>query len=408
MNIIIITAVLPWRLNSGGAQAIFNLVDQQRKKHNITMIFPEDRFNLMSNARELQEIWPDVDIRPYPIYRQMLSPKFLKEKSIRAAKLHLIPNNMRFKVERVFKPYGIYYSFDFLRFVRKIIQEKRPDIIQVELFPYIKMVDYLPKDVKKIFIHHEIRFMRNERLKLNLQLTPKENKWLEKLKQEEIETLNKYDAVLTVTKTDADYLKAAGVNTHVEFSHITINTPILPFKPWNGRLSFVGGYGHIPNMEAIDWFTAKVIPFFRKKIPLDIIGTGWPDKYDNQEQGVHLKGFVAELAPAIHGSIMVVPILTGSGMRMKILEAMAMSMPIVTTTVGVEGIPLKHGESCLIADSPEDFAKAIEWLSSDPALCERMGFTANQLFVESYSPEVLAEMRNNIYQKIVGSPDLHH
>jgi glycosyltransferase involved in cell wall biosynthesis len=207
-----------------------------------------------------------------------------------------------------------------------------------------------------------------------------------------------------VTKTDADYLKAAGVNTYVESSPITINTPILPFKPWNGRLSFVGGYGHWPNMEAIDWFVDKVTPCFKTKIPLDIIGTGWPAKYDNHEKGVYLKGFVQELASTVHGSIMIVPILTGSGMRMKILEAMAMSMPIVTTTVGVEGIPLKHGESCIIADSPEDFAKAIERLSSDTSLCKQMGTNANQLFVKAYSPEVLAELRNSIYRQIVASP----
>lgn len=97
---------------------------------------------------------------------------------------------------------------------------------------------------------------------------------------------------------------------------------------------------------------------------------------------------------------MIVPILSGSGMRMKILEAMAMSLPIVTTTVGVEGIKLTHNESCIIADTPEEFSNAIREIASNPELHRRLGVKANEVFRQHYSVEKLSSVRNDIYKAL--------
>lgn len=94
---------------------------------------------------------------------------------------------------------------------------------------------------------------------------------------------------------------------------------------------------------------------------------------------------------------MVVPILSGSGMRMKILEAAANSVPIITTTVGVEGLDFEDGVSCLIADTPQDFARAIDSLVNDRALCRRLGENANNVFRFKYTAEILAQVRNELY-----------
>jgi glycosyltransferase involved in cell wall biosynthesis len=110
-------------------------------------------------------------------------------------------------------------------------------------------------------------------------------------------------------------------------------------------------------------------------------------------------GFVPNLPEAIHGSIMIVPILSGSGMRMKIIEAMALSMPIITTSVGVEGIKLIDKESCLIADEPKDFAEAINYLVSHPEICQSLGERANNVFRQYYSIEVLSGIRNKVYSQ---------
>ena len=84
-------------------------------------------------------------------------------------------------------------------------------------------------------------------------------------------------------------------------------------------------------------------------------------------------------------------------MRMKILEAAAMSLPIITTTVGVEGLYFKHQESCIIADTPEEFVSAIKLLSENPELRKKIGTNACKVYSEKYSKQALAKLRDSIY-----------
>ena len=395
MNITIITCVLPWRLNSGGAQAQFNMIDRLRKKHHITIIFPEDSQNKMAYAKELQQKWPDVKLKPYRIWRQMLYPRFLKDKAERAFKLIFTPNDERFKVQRALKHYGIYPSYGFMQFVNKTIKEEKTDIVQVEFYPCLWLVRELPQDVRKVFIHHELRYKKNERTVMAYHPTEAELKWMDDLKREELEDLDRYDTIVTLTQQDKDYLLQEGVKKPIMVSPAAINSEMTPFVPWNSRLAFVGSYMHHPNLEGIDWYRNEVMPLLHDAPLLEIIGKGWPDKYSGER--VKLLGFVENLHDAISGSIMIVPILSGSGMRMKILEAAAMSMPIVTTTVGVEGLKFIHGKSCIIADSPKDFATAIEKLAQDKEMCQMIGEEANKVFKENYSKDILAEVRNQVY-----------
>ena len=395
MNIIIITCVLPWRLNSGGAQAQFNMIDHLRKKHNITIIFPEDSQNKMVYAKELQQIWPDVKLRPYRIWKQMLYPRFLKDKAERALKLAFTPESERFKVQRALKHYGIYPSNGFMHFVNNIIKEEHADIVQVEFYPCLWLIRGLPDNVRKIFIHHELRYIKNERTIMAYHPTEKELKWMYELKQEELDDLNRYDTVVTLTQQDKDYLQRDGVCKPIYVSPAAINTEISPFCPWNHRLAFVGSFLHQPNVEGIDWYMNEVLPLLQKAPLLEIIGKGWPTKYKTKD--INTLGFVDDLHEVTSGSIMIVPILSGSGMRMKILEAAAMSMPIITTTVGVEGLNFKHGDSCIIADSPHEFASAIKQLSENEDICRKLGEQANKVFRENYSKDILAEVRNKVY-----------
>ncbi len=398
MNITIITEVLPWPLNTGGAQAQFNMIDSLRHQNHFTIICIENSMNKIESMNELQAMWPEVKIVMYPLWRQLLYPKFLKDKIERALKLKFTPDDTRFKVQRILKPYGIWYSKDFVNFVNEIIDRESTDVIQVEFFACLHMVNYLPTSIRKIFIHHELRYIRNERQTSSFQLTVLEEEQLKQTKRQEIEDLQKYDAIVTLTQKDKDFLKSEGVMVPIYVSPAAVQTTSLPYQKWNGKLSFVGGYVHGPNKEGLDWYIEHVIPLLGDNAPmLDIVGKGWPEKYSHSK--INIIGFVPNLPEAIHGSIMIVPILSGSGMRMKIIEAMALSMPIITTSVGVEGIKLIDKESCLIADEPKDFAEAINYLVTHPEKCQSLGERANNVFRQYYSIEVLSGIRNKVYSQ---------
>ena len=402
MNITIITPFLPYPLNSGGAQGQYNVIDQLRSRHHISIIFPINGKNRKEAMEKLKALWPEVSFFPYSYYRQLRHWPFLRDKMVRALKLKLIPHSERFKVERALKPYGFYFSQDFVTFVNQIARQQEAELIQVDFYPYIHLINYLHGDSKKVFIQHEIRYIRNERLLSTLTLTDKEIALCEQTKQTEIDDMNKYDAVVTVTDIDKDLLKKDGVKTPIYTSPSAVNSPVRPYQEWNGNLSFVGGYSHIPNQEGIEWFIKNVLPLLHTDAfnSFNIIGGGWSVSNYTTSPKLAFKGFVEDLADAVSGSIMVVPILTGSGMRMKILEAAALGSPIVTTSVGVEGINLTNGDSCLIADTPEEFAKAIIELINSEELRTRLTKRAQSIYLENYSVKALTDLRDNIYHQI--------
>lgn len=403
MNILILTPYLPYPLNSGGAQGVFNMIENLRRKHSYTMVISQGSGYSRENVDTLRKLWPEVDIIYYPLWQQMLYPPFVYERSRRVLQKKLTPDSRRLAVEMAVRPYGEWFSSHHVAFVKKIIKEKKIDLVQVEFYECLPWSNYLPFDVKKIFIHHELGFVRKARLLKEIMLTEKEKLQLESSKQKELADLERYDAVVTVTSTDKTILEHEGLKTPIYVSTSAINTPSFTYSVNPGQLTFVGGYGHLPNKEGIDWFIAQVSPLLRNEhLSLSLIGKSWPESYTySSGVAINLRGFVEQLSDVALGTIMVVPILSGSGMRMKILEAAAMSLPIVTTTVGVEGLDFTEGESCLVADSPEDFARAIKRLCQDMELRRKLGENANNVFQEKYHPAVLADVRDQIYDHVM-------
>ncbi len=401
MNITIITPFLPFPLNSGGAQAQFNIINELRTAHNIMIICPENGKNKQRYFKQLQARWPEVHIVRYPYFRQLIHLPFLKDKTIRAYKLKTRPNDERFQVERALKPYGFYLSRDFVNFVNSHIRQHQTHLVEVNFYPYLNIVRSLPSDVKTLFVQHEIRYIRNKRLLEPLKLTENEKTYFEEIKQEEIKYLNLYDKIISLTQTDKDIMHSDGVTVPIAVSPAAVNTPILPHQSWNGKITFIGGYSHIPNQEGMNWFITHVLPSIRTDCikSIDVVGAGWPQHYNTLNPKLHFLGFVEKLEDAISGSLLIVPILTGSGMRMKILDAAAMGVPFITTSVGVEGLDFRHNESCVIADSAIDFAEAINQLITNADKMLRLACTAQNIFKEKYSVEALSNIRNSIYQQ---------
>ena len=410
MKVVIASIVLPYPLTSGGAQGGYNMVEELRRDNDITLIFPENAGNTLSAMRELQRLWPEVDLRPYTYGRQMRYPRFVFDKAVRAFNLQFRAGSRSFQVHRLLDHYGYYMTRDFSRFVGRIIDEKQPDLVQVEFYPYLKVADFLPEGIHKVFVHHELRRVRNERFLAGLHLTRREQRLRDFIAREEVEDLNKYDAVIALTDTDRDTLQRQGVTVPLHVSPLAISTPTIRPQRWNGRLLFVGGYEHTPNQEGLRWLLSEVLPridWSRNGMAkgLDLVGKGWSEEWvakaNRSQLKVNIMGFVEHLEDVGRGSIMVVPILSGSGMRMKILEGAALATPIVTTTVGVEGIGLADGQSCLIADTPQSFANALIRMMSDSDLRLQLCTAAQEVYEGHYSRLALSRGRQLIWDQII-------
>jgi glycosyltransferase involved in cell wall biosynthesis len=147
-----------------------------------------------------------------------------------------------------------------------------------------------------------------------------------------------------------------------------------------------------PNVEGVMWFGREIFPQVHAREPdtrFLVIGARPPvevQALQSDNSGVEVTGYVDDLAPYLHRSaVLVVPLHSGSGMRVKILEAFARGIPVVSTTIGVEGIEARPGEHLLVADTPREFALAVLDTLRDRESALRRAAAARALVEERYS-----------------------
>jgi glycosyltransferase involved in cell wall biosynthesis len=139
----------------------------------------------------------------------------------------------------------------------------------------------------------------------------------------------------------------------------------LPTEP-SPTLVLTAGFGYVPNLEGLQWFLRDVFPLVQQKVPeVSFLFAGSCAAAAAHvcaplPKGVRYVSDPADIRPAFEcGWVYVVPLLSGGGSRLKILEAMAMQVPVVSTTLGAEGIPYRSGQDLLLADGAEEFANAV-------------------------------------------------
>lgn len=157
------------------------------------------------------------------------------------------------------------------------------------------------------------------------------------------------------------------------------------------RLVFTGNMESVPNADAARWFCEEILD----RVPearLDIVGQNpTPEVLALAGPRATVHGAVPDVRPYVAaGGLFVVPLRIGSGTRLKILEAMAMGRPVVSTRVGAEGLGLQHGEEALLADTPQDFADAVRALMADEGLRARLAERGRRLVEERFAWRVLA------------------
>jgi polysaccharide biosynthesis protein PslH len=200
----------------------------------------------------------------------------------------------------------------------------------------------------------------------------------------EARTCLAFDQVVTVTQDDRDCLLQLYRNgrrpNFAAVIPICIDPEAVPAgtrQAAGPELLFVGGMHWPPNADGVTWFADEVLPLVRKGLPnarFTAVGKQPPRRPGAAPlAGLHLSGYVAELQPFWERSAaFVVPLRAGGGMRVKILDAWARGLPVVSTTIGAEGLAWAHGENLLIADTAADFAAAVTRVLTNPDLAARL------------------------------------
>lgn len=292
------------------------------------------------------------------------------------------------------------------------------DVVQLEtlyLAPYIDIIKAHSNALVTMRAHN-IEFEIWERISNNTTFLPK--KWYlkyltSKLKKFELDKLNEYDYLISVSERDLNKFKDLGYKNGAISSPIGLdlrNYTKIGKNSQNKRdLCFIGALDWRPNLEGLLWFLQNVWPLVSEKYPdlkLHVAGRNTPiEILQLKMKNVVIHGEVEDAVGFINNyGIMVVPLFSGSGMRVKILEGMALSKIVITTTLGMEGIDAKDGDQLLIADDPQAFLSKIDDIQSGKINAEVMGQHALDFVKEYYDHANNAKKLIDKYKHLKESP----
>jgi GT2 family glycosyltransferase len=217
------------------------------------------------------------------------------------------------------------------------------------------------------------------------------------LKEKELHVMKSTEATILLNKSEVDLIKELAPSVK------TFMLPLTQEVPGSRRsfadrkdMVFIGGFRHLPNVDAVKYFCSEVMPLVRTKLPgvrFVVVGSHVPDElHEYASEDVEIRGFVANLADVFdYCRISVAPLRFGAGMKGKIVTSLTYGVPCVTTTIGSEGMGLTNGENVLLAEDPASYAQAIVDVYSCEATWNKLSTAGIEFAQQNFSPEVVEQ-----------------
>jgi glycosyltransferase involved in cell wall biosynthesis len=286
-------------------------------------------------------------------------------------------------------------------YFEKLLGDESFDFIVLES---IFLTPYLPvfrrfSNAKIIVRTHNVEHLIWERLAFSSSSPIKKMGYsyiAKQLRTFELMCLRAVDAICCVTDSDTLFFEEQLISVPIQTIPVSISVTDEEVDYSSSDFFFVGAMNWKPNSEAVDILLRDVFPFISSRIPnasLHIAGSYMSqDLLQKKAPGLTIHGKVPDVKEFMssHG-IMLVPMLSGSGVRIKILEAMALGVPVISTKVGFLGLDVVHGEQVLQADSWEEFIRLAVDLHGDEELRIKLGKNARKLIQEEYNSSRISE-----------------
>ena len=230
------------------------------------------------------------------------------------------------------------------------------------------------------------------------------------LKHYEADVCSRFDHVVWVTEEDRQAVgnlpEAASVkpvpSTVIPICADPSQTEPVSRGHTKKRITFLGGLHWPPNAEGVVWFAKQVFPQIKQEVPdalLTVVGKSPPAGLEGE--GVEVTGYVSDLQPYLaETAAFIVPLHAGGGMRVKILDAWSWGLPMVSTTIGAEGIETRHNQDILIADTAPAFAQEVVRLLTEPEFGRQMAQNGRQAVMEKYNWRVIYQAWDTVYQSL--------
>jgi sugar transferase (PEP-CTERM/EpsH1 system associated) len=396
MRILFITDAIPYPAISGAPLRTYNLLRHLAKQHEVYLAAFVKTPEQKAGVAHLQEFCQMVKTAEMPVDRALRRPFDALRYLIKG-----IPPDLRF-----------HHSDELARKIRRLAATVDFDIVQIDHTHMGLYLEALPRELWKraVWMVHDIDYSRYARLaRVETKLARKLRLWLHSrmLQSWEPHFAERFKRCVTVSRADRELLLAANPRLQVDVAPNGVDTQIYkPLPPSTApALIFVGNMDAIACVNAMVYFCRQIFPLIRRVIPqaeMWIVGINpRPEVKALAGNGIHVTGQVDDVRPYYgRSTVCVVPLRAGGGTRLKILEAMALGRPVVSTTIGCEGLEVTDGVHLLIADSPESFAEKTLHLLQDKSLQESLTWRARQLVTTHYDWEVIAAKLMQVYAKI--------
>ncbi len=314
-------------------------------------------------------------------------------------------------------------SYNLARFRSEAIAEKllqrikaeKYDIVQAESIFALELIFPILDKIKcpVVLRAHNVEHKIWERLAHNATNPLKRiylSKMSSRLKQEEIQRIRSVSGVVAISSSDLEQFQKLGLSLPAEVIGIAQPLPRrenqATFNVTN-KLFHIGAMDWQPNQEAIDWFLKDVWPLIHLNFPeltFSFAGKSMPNRFrDLNIKGVHLMEAPDALTFMRENGLMVVPLLSGGGIRVKIIEGLSLGKIILTTSCGLEGIPAEHGKHLFICNQPADFVEVIQRLRDNPELINEVSENAINFARNHFDPEALTNRLIAFYKTLISA-----
>jgi sugar transferase (PEP-CTERM/EpsH1 system associated) len=374
LRILILASEVPYPPTDANRAVVYNLLRHFRNKHNVIML-------AMTSGDRPEDV---AVVRGLVDELVLVEHEFTKTPGRRLLSMLTI------------WPFGVllYRSKEFAGALEKLLRRKSFDVIiggHINLAQYTVEVEHTPKviaplDAVSLYYKRQLGLTLNPAAFLYFLL----QYW--KVRRYERRTYNRYDACVLVARRDAEVIRELCPGLPIFFAPSGTDVPAprevakIPYA-----IGFLGVMDYPPNVDAATHFAHDIFPLVRKRIPeatFHVVGKDPSAEVRALErrEGVVVTGTVPDVKEYLHRiQVFVCPMRLGAGMKMKMIEAMAVGLPVVSTTRGAEGMDFVAGREFLAADEPEEFAAAVVRLLKDERLREEFGRWGRLAVERSYT-----------------------
>ena len=406
MKILFLSLRCPYPPHRGDRIRSYNFIKQLSKQHDVTLVYFAESESDIESAKDLE-----------PFCERVEWVRFHRSFAFMNTGLHCLSR----------RPLQLHYWYapQMQRKINQLLEQENFEIIHAHLFRMGQYVTEVQGPAKVLDLCDSLALNLSRRAelesnpwlaKIKLDCTPK--RFLVKLEENrvrryEVDIMKAFDCGTVVARFDRDYL--LDQDDSLNLSIVPMGVDLSYFQPKSivqpaPLLLFTGTMNYFPNSDAAIYFCNEIFPRIREQHPkaeFYIVGNHPSDQVKRLEaqDGVVVTGYVPDVRPYFEkASVFVAPLRAGSGIQTKNLEAMAMGVPVVTTSVGAMGLEADIGEELLVADTPAAFAEDVIHLLNNEDLRGKLAGTARARVETNYSWEAIGDRLKHVYSEAIHVP----